>query len=685
MPEFKITGPDGRKFTVKAQDGVDKDAAVNHVIETYYSSAPESRKDLTFMEKVKDSPVGGFARGLRDVVDGGAQLLTRGLEGISPAGSDMEKFFKGERERVEAINNEAERDYQQNFRRGNMEGLDVGRLAGNIASSLPVAAALPMAAATAPMKARVLAGAVSGGASSALQPVMEQDQGDFLENKLGQVAIGGVTGAASPFIADAIGKVVSKFAGKVRGAPSDANITLNLQGEFAKQGIDFSKLSDQVKASMVADAKKALSAGGQLDPEVLARKADFEELGMKPTLGQILREKDPGQFQFEKNTVGIQGAGESIGQRFTEQNAQLIQRLNEMRAGQGLDKFQAAANVIDELKAVDATRNANVGALYDQARAAAGINTPLNPSNFAQSLNNTLDEAMVGDALPAGVRKAINQIATGEMPFTIQKAEQLRQAINGQITNMPSRENFALSAVNRALQNEIDNVGSQAGDEAAQAFKAARAAASERFKQIETSAPLKAAIEGMEPDKFIQKFVINGNAKDLLTLRANLQDNPAMWEEIRGQVIDHLKFEKALNRSADEVGQFSQSMFKKGLANIGDAKLKILFSPDEVAQLKRIARVGEFIDVIPKGAKINNSGTSQAVANLLSRASGVPYLRELVANPIQNFRMQGQVNSALNPSLNAVSGPATLDPELVRRLSLPLSVSGYPTVKGLLE
>jgi hypothetical protein len=685
MPEFKITGPDGRKFTVKAQDGVDKDAAVNHVIETYYSSAPESRKDLTFMEKVKDSPVGGFARGLRDVVDGGAQLLTRGLEGISPAGSDMEKFFKGERERVEAINNEAERDYQQNFRRGNLEGLDVGRLAGNIASSLPVAAALPMAAATAPMKARVLAGALSGGASSALQPVMEQDQGDFLENKLGQVGIGAVTGAASPFIADAIGKVVSKFAGKVKGVPSDANITLNLQGEFAKQGVDFSKLSDQVKASMIADAKKALAAGGQLDPEVLARKADFEELGMKPTLGQILREKDPRQFQFEKNTVGIQGAGESIGQRFTEQNAQLIQRLNEMRTGQGLDKFQAAANVIDELKAMDAARNANVGALYDQARAAAGVTTPLNPSNFAQSLNNTLDEAMVGDALPAGVRKAINQIATGEMPFTIQKAEQLRQAINGQITNMPSRENFALSAVNRALQNEIDNVGSQAGDEAAQAFKAARAAASERFKQIETSAPLKAAIDGMEPDKFIQKFVINGKAKDLLTLRANLQDNPGLWDEIRGQVIDHLKFEKALNRSSDEVGQFSQSMFKKGLDNIGDAKLKILFSPEEVAQLKRIARVGEFIDVIPKGAKINNSGTSQAVANLLSRASGVPYLRELVANPIQNFRMQGQVNSALNPSLNAVSGPATLDPELVRRLSLPLSVSGYPTVKGLLE
>jgi hypothetical protein len=685
VPEFKITGPDGRKFTVKAQDGVDKDAAVNHVIETYYS-APESRKDLTFMEKVKDSPVGGFARGLRDVVDGGAQLLTRGLEGISPAGSDMEKFFKGERERVEAINNEAERDYQQNFRRGNMEGLDVGRLAGNIASSLPVAAALPMAAATAPMKARVLAGAVSGGASSALQPVMEQDQGDFLENKLGQVAIGGVTGAASPFIADAIGKVVSQFAGKVRGVPSDANITLNLQGEFAKQGVDFSKLSDQVKASLIADAKKALSAGGQLDPQALARKADFEELGMKPTLGQILREKDPGQFQFEKNTVGIQGAGESIGQRFTEQNAQLIQRLNELRAGQGLDKFQAAQGILGHLKGVDDARNSAVNALYDKAKNAAGVNTPLNPRQFVESVNNVIEREFAGDLIPDGIMNAINNVSNGNIPFTIGKAEQIRRAINGRIgkTN-DANVKFALGLVNDEIQNIIDQAGSLAGREAADAFKAARAAASQRFKQIEGSAPLKAAIDGMEPDKFIQKFVINGNAKDLLTIRANLQNNPALWDEIRGQVIDHLKFEKALNRSSDEVGQFSQSMFKKGLDNIGDAKLKILFSPDEVAQLKRIARVGEFIDVIPKGAKINNSGTSQAVANLLSRASGVPYLRELVANPIQNFRMQGQVNSALNPSLNAVSGPATLDPELVRRLSLPLSVSGYPTVKGLLE
>jgi hypothetical protein len=292
---------------------------------------------------------------------------------------------------------------------------------------------------------------------------------------------------------------------------------------------------------------------------------------------------------------------------------------------------------------------------------------------------------MVGDALPAGVRKAINQVATGDLPFTIQKAEQIRQAINGQMTNVPSRENFALGLVNKALQNEIDNVGSSLGDEAGNAFKMARAAASQRFGEIDASAPLKAAIDGIEPDKFVQKFILSGNAKDVMTLRANLKNNPDLWNEIRGQVIDFLKHDKALNKANDEFGKFSQSAYNKALDAIGDAKLKILFSPDELSHLKRIGRVAAARQVDPEGIVVNNSGTSQAVANLMTRLSGVPYLKELAINPIMNFKLQGKVNSALNPSLNLITKPAELDPALVRVLQAPLAAAGYPAVKGLLE
>ena len=62
--------------------------------------------------KLAASPVGGFVRGMMDIPEAGAQLLTRGLEAISPAGSSMEKFMQSERQRVEDINRQNERNPQ---------------------------------------------------------------------------------------------------------------------------------------------------------------------------------------------------------------------------------------------------------------------------------------------------------------------------------------------------------------------------------------------------------------------------------------------------------------------------------------------------------------------------------------------------------------------------------------------
>lgn len=653
---------------------------------------------VSLLDSLKDSPVGGFLRGARDVVDGGAQLLTRGIEAVAPSGSAFEQWAKDERQNVERINQGAEQDYRQNWRRGQNPVMDMGRIAGNVVAAAQLAAMVPGAGA-ATMLPRVANGVAAGAMAGAVQPVdMEGRQDDdFWGAKAGQTAIGGVTGAASPFVADAVGKVVASAANKARNvagrvmgtAPTDAAITQTVTGELAGRGVDFSRLTKETQDAMLADAKQALSAGGKLNYDALARRADFEAAGIKPTMGQLTR--DPMQFQFEQNTRGIAGAGEGLSQRFNEQNAQLIDALNKARTGTqgvGLDRFGAGDRVISSLRDLDAARKASVDQLYSAAREQAGIHTPLSAPNFAQSVNDALEQAMIGDALPGGVRTAINQIAKGEMPFTIQKAEQIRQAINGQMSSIPSRENAAMRIVNNALQDEIDRVGSSAGQQAGEAFKAARAAAADRFGALDKSAPLKAAVDGAAPDDFMRKFVISGKAGDLLSMRADLKQQPQLWGEVRGQVVDWLK-DRALNGATDEFGKFSQSAYDKAVNQIGDAKLKVLFSPDEIAQLKQVGRVASAIQVQPAGSAVNNSGTSQAIANLLSRASNVPYLREMVINPARNFVVQGKVNAALNPSAIPLAQPGAQSAypaaEIARRLQLPLSIGIYPAVKGLLE
>ena len=176
--------------------------------------APESVQD-----KILNSPVGGIIRGLRDIPDAGAQLLTRGLEAISPAGSSMEAFAQSERRRVEDINRQSEMEYQKNWRQSQMRQgeMDVGRIGGNILGTLIPAtrAVQALGAVTAPVRA----GAISGVTSGALQPVAtppsrsttmsdlvteQRPQGmttpEYFAQKVEQMGAGGAMGAGAGYL-----------------------------------------------------------------------------------------------------------------------------------------------------------------------------------------------------------------------------------------------------------------------------------------------------------------------------------------------------------------------------------------------------------------------------------------------------------------------------------------------------
>ena len=177
-------------------------------------AAAQLQKPKTVGEKIVSSPVGGFIRGLMDIPEAGAQLVTRGLEAISPAGSSMEKFMQSERQRVEEMNRQNELLYRQ-ARAGQFmpEETDVGRLAGNIAASLvpSTRAVQALNLAAAPVKAGAVGGAVSG----ALQPVTPESS-DFFTQKAEQIGAGALTGAAGGYVFDKAGNIIFGQ----RGAPS---------------------------------------------------------------------------------------------------------------------------------------------------------------------------------------------------------------------------------------------------------------------------------------------------------------------------------------------------------------------------------------------------------------------------------------------------------------------------------
>ena len=226
--------------------------------------------------KLAASPVGGFVRGMMDIPEAGAQLLTRGLEAISPAGSSMEKFMQSERQRVEEINRQNEMLYRQS-RAGQFmpEEMDVGRVVGNVASSLlpSTAAVKALNLAAAPVKAGAVGGAVSG----ALQPVTPGAT-DFFSQKAQQIGAGGVLGAGGGYLSD---KILNLLLG--RGptvAPAAAATTAQAQTS-ATVTPTASVTGGQITPGVVgADASAALT---QAQKAILDR---GKAMGFKTTPGQ---------------------------------------------------------------------------------------------------------------------------------------------------------------------------------------------------------------------------------------------------------------------------------------------------------------------------------------------------------------------------------------------------------------
>jgi len=223
------------------------DEQIIKAIQSLQTSATTPKAPESFQEKILNSPVGGIVRGLRDVPDAGAQLLTRGLEAISPAGSSMEAFAKSERQRVEDINRQAEMDYQKNWRQSQMgkREMDVGRIGGNILGTMiPATRAIQaLGAVTAPVRAGAISGVVSGGLQPVSAPKPEaMTTPEYFAQKVEQMGAGGVMGAGTGYLAN---KLTGALFGAKPPAPATPAAQAVAQADTTVSGVQGAALGHQ--------------------------------------------------------------------------------------------------------------------------------------------------------------------------------------------------------------------------------------------------------------------------------------------------------------------------------------------------------------------------------------------------------------------------------------------------------
>ena len=171
------------------------------------------------------------------------------------------------------------------------------------------------------------------------------------------------------------------------------------------------------------------------------------------------------------------------------------------------------------------------------------------------------------------------------------------------------------------------------------AFDWARCHSRAQFAWRDSARPIEAALDGAQPDNFIQRFVVNGSLQDAQAVARNAGGRDA----IRQAIVGHLK-EKALNSQADETAKFSQSAYNKELNKIGDRKLGLFFSPEELEGLHATGRVASYMQVQPVGSAVNNSNSGALMlgrgADFLKMAlPKTPVIGPMVIDPLRGLQV----------------------------------------------
>ena len=497
-----------------------------------------------------------------------------------------------------------------------------------------------------------------------MAPVNVEENPDFAATKLGQVATGAAVGAiATPLAGKLFDYVGTKLAGAQKPTPG---VLQKITEDFARDaGIDWGSLSRDQQSSMFNLAVKATQAKFGDNAIAGMRAADFESLGVPYTLGQVTR--DPAQFALEKN---LSQSSPELTQRFSEQARLLRDRVGSF-ASSAQSQQRGGDALVKALRKIDESMQSTVSAAYKAARATAGKDAEVPMGGLASDFGNVLEQYSqnVINSLPVKEFQKYGLMSGKQTKlFTVEEADKLLKVINANQSNDPA-VNSALSALRGAVKKAVTQ---DAG--ADDVFAPARKAAAQRFSLQEAIPALEASADNVaNPDTFVDNFIVSRSAstnqvQELARLLG--RDAPEAFQEARSQVGAYLQ-RRALGENPAGDARFNPSAYAKALRELGQDKLSAFFSPDEVATLQRVGRVGAFVESIPAGRMPNTSGNWGAISSLARSIPGAPMAVSAGSALADALRRSVAEQSALSAKI-----PAKMTPDQIRYLSQILSAGG---------
>jgi hypothetical protein len=368
---------------------------------------------------------------------------------------------------------------------------------------------------------------------------------------------------------------------------------------------------------------------------------------------------DVTQLSIEQNR---RGADPQLAAHFNEQNGQLIKNMDAIRERAAPDAYgtktiENSDSLIDTYKKLDDARNTVINQKFQALRDANGGQFPIDAPILLENISKKLGSELLTDDAPTGQMAALKRMAESNS-MTLENYLSLRRNLSN-ISATAAEGPTRMAA--KFMVQELDNLPLQEGAKKVKPLADdARSAARSRFEMLEKDPAYKAAVENsVPPDKFIDKFVVNGTRDNVQTMIDQLGRDSVAHQHMSAGTLNWLR-EKAVDSS----GNFSQAAFNKALNQLDKSqKLNLVFNPDASSTLKTLGNVANYTQAQPKGAFVNNSNT--LVGAMAERAAGgletlgnvigggkvgLP-LGSMVRGQVQKFKAAQQTKKALEPAV----------------------------------
>ena len=584
--------------------------------------------------------------------------------------------------------------------RSGMSARDGMDLMQDAAIAVPFAGAAARAVKGFGLLARTGAQGVAGGLASLTRDAQSAAAGSRQGVDLDAAAMGAAGGAAGEVIGSGLSAVLSRF----RNNPAqfvrpDGSLTDDGARMFTEAGIDAGDVTQRMGQNFAERARQTGTNTGT------AREAAAAEFNIPLSRGQATGDFD--QIAFEQSAQrGARGQSAGAVMREFDQGQRTAVRdafgnfsdRVAPRAMDVLDERQAGETVAGGLqRAAEASRE-NVGRLYDTARGMGASIRADAVQDVGQTVRNTLSNGanpvIIDDALTPFAARALREIdelsnlniqnvaqpaprAMGATGATNEAAEiagvsfdgieQVRKRINALYRQAPPTERGAIGRVMGAFDDWFDNAADRAmlsgSDDALEAIKKARAAyrndrrlygagrsadedagnAMQRLLSPETTA--------QEAANILYGTSKVGESGVAVRLARRIEQavgrNSPEFDALRRGIISRM-VQNAEDAITQPGAQAMQNRISEFIGGRGSDLSRVLFTPDEIGQLRRLANV--LRTTVPPQGTVNHSGTGYEIARSISQGisagENAPFVIRMFTRWFQGNAVRDQVNAS---------------------------------------